>query len=98
MNKDHLKSITLKNRDCQKFGCCVLSEILQVGSLCSVVILVVKTCSHINDTKKSHWPWGPEVFPLKHYICYKLIQRFRVTGLFAGLYKTKLNGTITGVI
>ena len=30
--------------------------------------------------------------------CYKLIQRFRVTGLFAGQYITKLHGTITGVI
>ena len=32
------------------------------------------------------------------YNCYKLIQRFRVTGLFAGQYITKLHGTITGVI
>ena len=31
-------------------------------------------------------------------ICYKLIQRFRVTGLFAGHYNTKLHGTITDVI
>ena len=30
--------------------------------------------------------------------CYKLIQRFRLTGLFAGQYITKLHGTITGVI
>ena len=30
--------------------------------------------------------------------CYKLIQRFRVTGLFAGQYNTKLHGTITDVI
>ena len=30
--------------------------------------------------------------------CYKLIQRFRVTGLFAGQYNTKLHGTITGVL
>ena len=32
------------------------------------------------------------------YNCYKLIQRFRVTGLFAGQYITKLHGTVTGVI
>ena len=31
-------------------------------------------------------------------MCYKLIQRSRVTGLFAGQYNTKLHGTITGVI
>ena len=30
--------------------------------------------------------------------CYKLIQRFRVIGLFAGQFITKLHGTITGVI
>ena len=30
--------------------------------------------------------------------CYKLIERFRVTGLFAGQYIIKLHGTITGVI
>ena len=30
--------------------------------------------------------------------CYRLIQRFRVTGLFAGQYNTKLHGTITDVI
>ena len=32
------------------------------------------------------------------YTCYKLIQRFRVTGLFAGQYNTKLHGTIIEVI
>ena len=32
------------------------------------------------------------------FLCYKLIQRFRVTGLFAGQYNTKLHGTITDVI
>ena len=31
-------------------------------------------------------------------VCYKVIQRFRVTGLFAGQHNTKLHGTITGVI
>ena len=30
--------------------------------------------------------------------CYKLIQRFRVTGLFAGQYTTVLNNTVTNVI
>ena len=30
--------------------------------------------------------------------CYKLIQWFRVTGLFAGQYNTKLHGTITDVL
>ena len=29
--------------------------------------------------------------------CNKLIQRFRVTGLFAGQYNTNLHGTITDV-
>ena len=31
-------------------------------------------------------------------MCYKLIQRFRVTGLLAGQYNTKLHGTITDVM
>ena len=31
-------------------------------------------------------------------ICYKLIQRFRVTGLFAGQHNTELHGTITDLI
>ena len=30
--------------------------------------------------------------------CYKVIQRFRVTGLYAGQHNTKLHGTITDVI
>ena len=32
------------------------------------------------------------------YICYKVMQVFMVTGLFAGQHNTKLHGTITGVI
>ena len=32
------------------------------------------------------------------YWCYKVIQRFRITGLFAGLHNTKVHGTITDVI
>ena len=31
-------------------------------------------------------------------LCYELLQRFMVTGLFAGQHNTKLHGTITGVI
>ena len=30
--------------------------------------------------------------------CYKLIQRFRVTDLFAGQHNTKLHGTIRDVV
>ena len=30
--------------------------------------------------------------------CYKVMQVFMVTGLFAGQHNTKLHGTITGVI
>ena len=30
--------------------------------------------------------------------CYKVIQDFMVTGLFAGQHNTKLHGTITGVL
>ena len=30
--------------------------------------------------------------------CYKVMQVFTVTGLFAGQHNTKLHGTITGVI
>ena len=36
--------------------------------------------------------------PIIWLYCYKLIQRFRVTGLFGGQYNTKLHGTITDVI
>ena len=31
-------------------------------------------------------------------LCYKVMQVFMVTGLFAGQHNTKLHGTITGVI
>ena len=32
------------------------------------------------------------------YVCYKLIQRFRVTGLFTGQYTTDYYGTFTDII
>ena len=35
---------------------------------------------------------------LRHAPCYTLIQRFRVTGLFAGQYTTGYYGTFTDVI
>ena len=35
---------------------------------------------------------------LHYYLCYKLVQRFRVTCLFTGQYTTKAYGTITDVI
>ena len=39
------------------------------------------------------------VFILKRVnSCYKVMQDFMVTGLFAGQHNTKLHGTITGVI
>ena len=36
--------------------------------------------------------WNP---PCVQSFCYKVIQRFRVAGLFAGQHNTKVHGTIT---
>ena len=44
------------------------------------------------------WWWLAYVVHEELYTCYKVIQDFMVTGLFAGQHNTKLHGTITGVI
>ena len=45
----------------------------------------------IGWAESERWWWSP-------CFCYKVIQDFMVTGLFAGQHNTKLHGTITGVI
>ena len=45
--------------------------------------------------KKKHQTY---FFLYLNHKCYKLIQRFRVTGLFAGKYTTGYYGTFTDVI
>ena len=55
-------------------------------------------CRPLKSLLHSHWQ---HFYPTKTLInsnCYKLIQRFRVTCLFAGQHNTKLHGTITDVI
>ena len=59
------------------------------------------------EVKKSAIPVVPDRFtrntstprgPRAQQMCYKVMQVFMVTGLFAGQHNTKLHGTITGVI
>ena len=43
-------------------------------------------------------PWAYTGLAYCRTYCYKVMQDFMVTGLFAGQHNTKLHGTITGVI